>query len=267
MPLASGLYFHLSQEAVEETPPVVLLHGLGGMHLFWPPQIRRIPRYRVFALDLPGHGKSSQGGGLQSVEAYADEIVAWMEAVSLHRAVFVGHCLGGAIALSLGMRYPERVLGLGLVASGMRINIPQDIQADASSEATYYKAVQRLVSWSFGSEVPEQLTEFAAEQLRAVRPSVLNGDLLALEGFDCNERLAEIRLPTLIIGGEEDRITPVRYSQLLAHIIPGAVLQVIPQAGHMLMLEQPDLVAKGLVDFLEKVPYHAGEVNQHVFSH
>jgi pimeloyl-ACP methyl ester carboxylesterase len=266
MPVASGLYFHLSQDEVEETPPIVLLHGLGGMHLFWPPQIRRIPGYRVFAVDFPGHGKSSQGGGLQTVEGYAEEIVTWMETVSLHRAVFVGHCLGGAVALSLSIRHPERVLGVGLVASGMRINIPQDIQADASSEATYYKAVQHLVSWSLGSAVSEQLSEFTADQLREVRPSVLQGDLLALECFDCNERLAEIRLPTLILCGEEDRITPLRYSQLLAHIIPGAVLQVIPQAGHMVMLEQPDLVAKALVDFFEKVPYHAGEVNHHVFG-
>jgi pimeloyl-ACP methyl ester carboxylesterase len=261
MPLASGLYFHFSQDGVVETPSVVLLHGIGGMHLFWPPQIRRLPGYRVFALDLPGHGKSNHGGGLQTVEAYTEQIVAWMETVNLHRAVFVGHSLGGAIALNLSRQYPERALGLGLFSSGVRLHIPQDILADASSTATFYKSVESLVSWSFGSSVSEQLSESTASYWREVRPSVLCGDLIASEQFDCNEQLAEIRFPTLVLCGEEDRIAPLRYSQLLARIIPGAVLQVIPQAGHMVMLEQPALVAKSLVDFLDKIPYHAGEVN------
>jgi pimeloyl-ACP methyl ester carboxylesterase len=261
MPLASGLYFHFSQDGVVETPAVVLLHGIGGMHLFWPPQIRRLPGYRVFALDLPGHGKSNHGGGLQTVEAYAAQIVAWMETVNLHRAVFVGHSLGGAIALNLSKQYPERALGLGLFSSGVRLNIPQEILADASSNATFYKSVENLVSWSFGASVSAQLSEFTASRWREVRPSVLYGDLIASEQFDFNEQLTEIRLPTLVLCGEEDRITPLRYSQLLARIIPGAILQIIPQAGHMVMLEQPDLVAKSLVAFLEKIPYHAGEVN------
>jgi pimeloyl-ACP methyl ester carboxylesterase len=264
MPLASGLYFHLSQDGVVETPPVVLLHGVGGMHLFWPPQIRRLPGYRVFALDLPGHGKSNHGGGLQTVEAYAQQIVAWMETVDLHRAVFVGHSMGGAIALNLSTKFPEHVLGLGLFSSGVRLNIPHDILADASSTTTFYKSIESLVSWSFGSSVSEQLLEVTASRFREVRPSVLCGDLIASEQFDCNERLAEIRLPALVLCGEEDRIAPLRYSQLLARIIPGAILQIIPQAGHMVMLEQPDLVAKSLVAFLEKIPYHAGEVNSHV---
>jgi pimeloyl-ACP methyl ester carboxylesterase len=264
MPLASGLYYHLSQDGVVETPPVVLLHGVGGMHLFWPPQIRRLPGYRVFALDLPGHGKSNHGGGLQTVEAYTEQIVVWMETVNLHRAVFVGHSLGGAIALNLSKQYPERVLGLGLFSSGVRLNIPQDILADASSAATFYKSVESLVSWSFGSSASAQLADFTASRWREVRPSVLYGDLIACEPFDCNEQLAEIRLPTLVLCGEEDRIAPLRYAQLAAHIIPGAVLQVIPHAGHMVMLEQPDLVAKSLAAFLEEIPYHAGEVNYHV---
>jgi pimeloyl-ACP methyl ester carboxylesterase len=266
MPLSSGLYYHLSQEGVVETPPVVLLHGVGGMHLFWPPQIRRIPGYRVFALDLPGHGKSNHGGGLQTVEAHAEQIVAWMETVNLHRAVFVGHCLGGAIAQTMSTQYPERVLGLGLICSGMRLNIPEEIMADASSTATYYKSIENLVSCSFGASVSAELSGSTASHLREVRPSVLVGDLMASEHFDGNERLAEIRVPTLVLCGEEDRITPLRYSQLLAHISPGAVLQIIPQAGHMVMLEQPEMVAKYLVAFLEKIPYHAGEVSSYVRS-
>ena len=264
MPLAAGLYFHLAQDGFVETPPVVLLHGAGGMHLFWPPQIRRLPGYRIFALDLPGHGKSDQGGGLQTIDSYAEQVLAWMEAVQLHRAVFVGHSMGGAIALTLAIQNAEHVLGLGLLSTGVRLYIPPDLLADAASPTTFYKAVESLVSWSFGLSVPERLVELAANHLREVRPSVLYGDLLACDRFDCTERLADIRLPTLILCGSEDRMTPPRYSQLLARVIPEALLEEIPQTGHMLMLEQPDAVGKSLTNFLGQIPYHAGEVNWHV---
>lgn len=264
MPLAAGLYFHLMQDGIVETPPVVLIHGAGEVHLFWPPQIRRIPGYRVFALDLPGHGKSGQGGGMQSIDSYADQVLTWMQAVQLHRAVFVGHGMGGAIALSLAIRHPERVLGLGLISTGLRVPVPPDLLADSASPTTFYKAVKNIVSRSFGTCPVEQQVELLASRLSEVRPSVLYGDLLACDRFDCTGYLANIRLPTLVICGTEDRVTPLRYSQLMAQVIPGAILEEISQAGHMVMLEQPDRVAKPLVDFLKLIPYHAGEVNLHV---
>jgi pimeloyl-ACP methyl ester carboxylesterase len=264
VPVTAGMYFHLFQEGVVETPPVVLIHGVGGMHLFWPPPIRRLPGYRVYALDLPGHGKSNQGGGLQSVDAYAEHIVTWMEAVHLHRAIFVGHGMGAGIALALSTHYSERVLGLSLISSGVRFNIPHDLLADASGTATFHKAVENLVSCSFGPDVPENSVVFFAERLREVRPSVLYGDLLACDCFDYTEKLPDLRVPTLILSGDQDRITPLRYSQLMAQIIPDAVLQVVPKAGHMVMLEQPDMVAKYLMVFLTQIPYHAGEMNQYV---
>lgn len=264
MPLAADLYFHLAQDEVVETPPVVLIHGAGGMHLFWPPQIRRLPGYRIFALDLPGHGKSAQGGGLQTIESYAEQVIAWMEALKLHRAVFVGHSMGGAVALTLGIQFTERVLGLGLLSTGVRLNMHPELLASAANPTTFYKAVENLVSWSFGSTVPEHLVELAANRLKEVRPSVLYGDLLACERFDCTDQLADIRLPTLILCGTEDQMTPLRYSQLMARVIPGAILDEVPQAGHMVMLEKPDVVAQSLADFLKHIPYHAGEVNQYV---
>ena len=264
MPLAAGMYFHLIQDGIVETPPVVLIHGAGEMHLFWPPQTRRIPGYRVFAIDLPGHGKSGQGGGLQSIDSYVDQILAWMEAVQLHRAVFVGHGMGGAIALSLGVQHPERVLGLVLISTGLRLPVPPDLLADSASPTTFYKAVKNIVSLAFGTCALEQQLELASSRISEVRPSVLYGDLLACDRFDCTGFLANIRLPTLIICGTEDRITPLRYSQLMAQVIPGAFLDEIPQSGHMVLLEQPDLVAKSLVDFLKLIPFHAGEVNYHV---
>ena len=79
MPIAADLYYHAYQEG--EKLPVVLIHGAGGTHLFWPSEIRRLLGFRVFALDLPGHGKSS-GRGLQSIAAYATSVLDWMAALT-----------------------------------------------------------------------------------------------------------------------------------------------------------------------------------------
>ena len=84
-----------------------------------------------------------------------------------------------------------------------------------------------------------------------IRPSVLHGDLLACTAFDVTDRLSEIHHPTLIICGAGDKMTPVRYSQQLADNIHDSTLKIVPSAGHMVMLEQPSLVADYLVEFLD----------------
>ena len=264
MPLAAGLYFHLAAGGAVETPPVVLLHGIGGMHLLWSPQIRRLPGYRTYALDLPGHGKSAQGGGVQTIESYAEQILSWMEAVHLPRAVIVGHSMGGAVALALGIRHPECVLGLGLLSTASHFSFPPDLLADAATPTTFYKAIMSLVSWSFGSASSKELLEQVTNRLSEARQSVFYGDLLACERFDCTERLAGIRLPVLILCGAEDHLTPPRSSQLMTRAIPGAILEVIPQSGHMLIVEQPTEVANHLTAFIKRIPYPAGEVNWYV---
>jgi pimeloyl-ACP methyl ester carboxylesterase len=264
MPLAAGIYYYFTQDGAFETPPVVLLHGAGGDHLFWPPQIRRLPGCRVFVLDLPGHGKSDQGGGQQTIESYAEQVLGWMEAVKLHRAVLAGHSMGGAVALAVGIRHPERVLGLGLFSTGVRLNIPAEVLADASSPTTFHKAVGNLLSWSFSSFASERLVELAASRMREVRPSVLYGDLLACSCFDFTEQLGDVQAPVLILCGSDDRLTPVRYSQFMAGVIPGATLEIIPNAGHMVLQEAPEAVGQALAAFLKKIPYHAGEENWNV---
>src|SRR4030042_2520041 len=107
MPNAAGIYYHAYEGAGGgKHPPVVLIHGAGGHHLYWPSQIRRMPGLRVYALDLPGHGKS-EGRGEQSIALYAESILGWLLAVDIHRAIFVGSSMGRAIALHLALAHPQ----------------------------------------------------------------------------------------------------------------------------------------------------------------
>jgi pimeloyl-ACP methyl ester carboxylesterase len=252
MPIAANLYYQTYQKG--DLLPVVLIHGAGGTHLYWPSEVRRLRGYHIYALDLPGHGKS-KGHGFQSISAYSRKVSEWMGAIGLHRAVFVGHSMGGAIAMTLALDYPEQVLGLGLVGSSPKLPVNSAFLENADSPSTFHNAVEMLVNWSFSPESPEQLRELATKRMAETRPSVLHGDLLACDTFDIGNRLGEIHQPALVICGSEDKMTPLRYSLVLKDNLPSARLETIPAAGHMVMLERPLEVAQTLVDFLAKIKY------------
>jgi pimeloyl-ACP methyl ester carboxylesterase len=255
MPISTEIYYHIYEGSEEgQRPPVVLIHGAGGTHLYWPAEVRRLPGYRVYAPDLPGHGKSG-GRGQQSVPAYAEEILAWLASLGLHSAVFVGHSMGSAIALSLALNHPEHVLGLGLAGGGARLRVAPALLESAAQPATFQNAIESVVSWSFSPQTPAHLVELARQNMIETRPSVLYSDFLACDAFDESARIAEIRQPTLILCGEDDKMTPLRYSQFLASSIPNATLKIIPNAGHMVMLEQPLAVAEALSVFLSTISF------------
>lgn len=258
MPAISNLfYFSYGVENVSR-PPLVFIHGAGGTHLHWPPQVRRMSGQRIFALDLPGHGKSG-GVGSQSIADYAGAVVDFLDAARLNAAVFVGHSMGSAIALTLALDFPKRVLGLGLVGSGARLRVHPQILESAASEATFPLAIKLINDAEFGPSVDPKVKELAARQMAEIRPAVIHGDFLACNEFDVMQRLDEINVPTLILCGTEDVLTPMKYSEYLRDRIPNARLLAFPGAGHMVMLERPLDVAQALSDFADEIPYRAGQ--------
>jgi pimeloyl-ACP methyl ester carboxylesterase len=234
-----------------------LLPGAGGDHLVWPAEIRRLPDFRTYALDLPGHGKSG-GAGRQSAGDYAESVVEFMDSVGIWKAVFIGHSMGGAVALSLAMDYPGRTAGLVLVSCGARLPVPRDILENAASPSTFPFAAQGLHALSCGFHTSPRLVEQNLNRMMAVRPTLFYGDLLTCDRFDAAERLASIQTPVLVVCGMGDKLTPVRYSTSLSARITGAALQTVDEAGHLVMLEQPQRLAKILSVFLMTIPYSPG---------
>ncbi|MBW8012781.1 MAG: alpha/beta hydrolase [Chloroflexi bacterium] len=254
MPTQGEIYYFASKGGTTTRPPIVLIHEAGGTLSHWPHNIRRIPDYRIFAPDLPGHGKSG-GIGQQVVSAYARIVIDWLQDIGIYRAVFVGHSMGGAIALTLALEYTEHVLGLGLISTGARLRVGPELLEKLSLEGTYPAAVELITSWSLGDGAPTELKKLMLKQMSATRPSVVLGDYVACNAFNLMERIQEIEVPTWVACGTQDRMTPVKFSEYLAEKIPNASLTLVPEAGHMLMLEQPEVVAAGLEDFLGKVEY------------
>ena len=259
MPVAANIYYYLSKLGGGDRLPVVLIHGVGGTHLNWPSEIRRLPNLRVYAIDLPGHGKSGQRG-LQTIEAYAECILTWMEAIKLHRAVFVGHSMGGAIALTLAKKHADCVLGLGLIGTGARLRTNPAIMENVANTQTSTAAISFIISKAFSHNADSRLVELARLRMTEIRPSVLYGDFTACNAFDMMDSLSMIRTPTVIACGQNDELTPLRFAQYMNDHIYGSQLVVIPNAGHMVMLEQPQPTAQELGNFLKEIDFHPGRV-------
>ena len=231
---------------------MILIHGAGGTHLHWPPQIRRLASQRVFAPDLPGHGKS-EGVARQGIREYSAVLAEFMQKLKLKKAVFVGLSMGSAIALQIALRYPKRVLGLGLLGSGAKLRVAPAVLESSANPAAFNATVQMVIENSYGPDVDPRVKELAIQQLEETRPSVLHSDFLACDSFDVMQKIGKIRVPTLIICGAEDRMTPVKFSNYLRDHIGGARLEVVTGAGHMVMIEKPDETAKLLEEFLNSI--------------
>jgi pimeloyl-ACP methyl ester carboxylesterase len=225
---------------------LVFVHGAGGSHLNWPPQLRRLAGANTYALDLPGHGQS-EGQGRTSISAYADFVAAFLDTLGLEKAILVGHSMGGATALDFTLRYPERMAGLVLVGSGARLRVAPAILDGIRRD--FQAAVRLICDYAFALDTPEQLKREGRRQMGQTHPDVLYGDFAACDVFDVMDRLGEICCPTLAICGTADRLTPPKYSTYLRDHIPDAQLVLIEGAGHMVMLEQPEAVSRAIADF------------------
>jgi pimeloyl-ACP methyl ester carboxylesterase len=254
MPTAAGLYYFAHGEEFQDRPPVLLIHGAGGSHLNWPPQIRRLNGQRVFTLDLPGHGKS-EGVGRQDITEYVKSVYEFMKALRLSSAVVVGFSMGSAIALSLALKYRKRVLGLGLIGSGGKMRVAPSTLELASNGSTFLSAVETIVENSYGSDVDPRVKELAVQQMEETRQAVLYSDLIACDAFDVMERVNKIRVPTMLVCGSADRMTPPNRSEYLRDQIEGAQLHIVEGASHMVVIERPDEMAGLLSEFLNQFHY------------
>jgi pimeloyl-ACP methyl ester carboxylesterase len=251
-----GNAFYVTRRSVpERRPPVVFVHGAGGTHQHWLYQVRDLPETSSYAPDLPGHGQS-QGPGRDRIPAYGDWLMAFMDSVGLEQVVVTGHSMGGGIALDVALRYPDRVAGLGLVATGARMGVApallEHLQQDPEA------AVRLIVGWSYGPEATEEMVRQGRRHLQQAQPEVLYGDFVACDAFDVRERLAEISALAFVLCGTRDRMTPAKYAPLLRDGIAGSTLHLVEGAGHMVLLEKPQAVTSALLGLLDRLGNPSG---------
>ena len=257
MPVAAGLYYFANEADNFSRPPVILIHGAGGDHLFWPPHIRRMHNQRIVAIDLPGHGKS-EGVGHHTIDDYTGEVMDFIQALKLNGVVLAGHSMGSAIALKAAIRFPKKVLGLCLLGSGARLRVAPSILQSASDPSTSEAAVRQIIDGSFFPQTDARLKELSTQRLEETRPSVLYGDLLACNAFNITDQLSHVSAPAYILCGALDKMVQLKVSEFLRDHIRGAQMDITPNTGHMFLLEQPDQTADKLSGFLNTIPFQPG---------
>jgi len=239
--------FYVFRPGQDGRDALLFIHGAGGTHKHWGYQLQGLEQVNRYALDLPGHGRSG-GRGRTSISGYAEVLLQFMDALAVDRATMVGHSMGGAIAQYLALEHPARVAGLVLVGSGARLRVLPSLLDRMLVD--FSATVDDLLGWAFGPHADAELVRLGHEEWMDNEPAVVHGDFSACDVFDVMDRLGEIRCPTLIVCGEEDLLTPPKYARYLRDRIPQALLEIVPRAGHMAMLEQPQAVKLAMAKFL-----------------
>ncbi|MEA2573533.1 MAG: hypothetical protein QOH93_831 [Chloroflexia bacterium] len=238
-----------------DPPTLVFIHGAGSNAGFWHEQQSAFSGAHF--LTLPGHfdpyARQVTGGAMHSIEDYTGWVEGYVSEASVGGVVLNGHSMGGAIALTLALRKPSWLRGLVLTGTGARLRVSPELLELLRTD--YPAAIDFILAHSFsqagGPPTYAQKVRLngTRRQLERTPQSVTLSDYEACDRFDVMDRLGEIAVPVLCIVGEQDEMTPPRYSEYMAARIPGAELVVLGGAGHMLPLERPADYNVALAEF------------------
>ena len=225
--------------------PVVFIHGAAGSSVTWLGPLRQLGRtHRCFAPDLPGHGQSAPAPGETTVAALRDFIGHLCDALHVERVVLVGHSMGGAVALEAALAWPARVAGLVLCATAGRLPVAPAVFDVIDRH--FDDLPELFAQAAFSPETPRDLAlRLARLSVQAPRP-VVRADFDACHAWDARERIGAIRAPTVVLVGEDDRMTPAKHGRAVAERISSARTTAFAHAGHMLHLEAPLAVAEAV---------------------
>lgn len=228
---------------------IIFVHGSGGCGDIW--------RYQTdyflgsHAVDLPGH---PDGQILKSVEECVDWLSKYIKERGFQDVILAGHSLGGAIVMTYALRYPQELKGIIVIGSGARLRVHPEFLAPCEEAIKgdgrkWYKLVEEMYRLT-----PADYKREIMEKQKAIGPAVMLNDFLCCEKFDVMDRVHEIKLPALIICGESDIMTPVKYANYLGARIANSKVVIVPRAGHFVLAEKPGVVNKAIENFLREIP-------------
>jgi pimeloyl-ACP methyl ester carboxylesterase len=233
----------------------MLIHGAMYSHQLWSRQWPVLSKSgHIVAVDLPGHGASDRLPRNQriSVQTYADHVHSVLSKLESHSNILIGHSMGGAISMRCCLDHPEIVKALVLVGTGAKLGVSPAILEGFSSN--FEQTVREAIGgWSFAKSTQERLVEEGVKEMLKCKPDIALADFRACNEFDIRDSVSNIRVPTLIIVGDEDKLTPAKWSEFLHSKIAGSELRIIKAAGHMVMLEKHEEVNNAIESLMKKL--------------
>jgi pimeloyl-ACP methyl ester carboxylesterase len=228
-------------------PAVLILHGWGSSSDSWVEVQRMLAEkgYRVIVPDLPGFGKTQAPLDIWGVEEYADFVSQFAEQMGIEKFVLVGHSFGGQTAIQFAIAHPEKVEKLVLIASAGVRRTPGVLKALVMGIAKIASFVLYLVpSQELRNNIKHAMymiirrRDYVRTQgiMRDVFKKVITQDLTA--------KFSKISMPTLIIWGDKDELTPVQDAYLMGELIPNSKLEIIPGGKHALNFQSPEKLAE-----------------------
>jgi len=243
------IHYWIGRDGLSDRKEAVLfIHGAGGGQFVWSFQKAFFERrYNPIILELPGHGESG-GEGEEDIGRYAEHVRSFLKTLDLQDVFLVGHSMGGAIVQSMALNFPEVIKGIVLAGTGARLRVVPMILNGIQNR--FEETVRNITRFAYFQKTWSDLIEKGISDLLGCRPQVLYGDFLACDRFDVTAAVGNIDTPTLILCGKEDELTPVKYSQFLHEKIKGSQLEVLPNAGHMVMIESPEAFNEKIHQFI-----------------
>ena len=250
-------------EMLGEGPDLVLLHPFPTNHRFWLGVADMLAsRYRLIAYDLRGHGDSTPGSGPATMEKHAADLARLCEVTKITKAVFAGVSIGGYVLFDFWRRHRERVAALILSDTRAVADTPE-------GRAARLKSAEDVQQNGPAAFLEGMLAKLLGQHTRESRPDVVEGtrkmmSKMSAAGIVANQQgmaarpdsvptLATINVPTLVLVGAEDTLTPPADAELMHKGIAGSRLETIPRAGHLAIYEQRNTAGKTMRSFLDEL--------------
>jgi 3-oxoadipate enol-lactonase len=242
--------------------PVILIHGYPLNKTLWDPQLESLPKFaRVIAPDLRGHGGSDTVEGVYSMRAMAQDIKELIEKLKIEGQVILGGLsMGGYICFEFFRSYPHLLKGIILAATRATADdtetktnreVAAALALEKGPEAIVQMLLPKMLAPASYQKKPE-VVERARKIMLSVKPQAIVGDLMGMKNRqDSTAALKDIGVPVLILHGGDDQIIPQNEIDLMKNEIKTAKLEIIPEAGHLLNIEQPDLFNSAVRKFIQ----------------
>jgi 3-oxoadipate enol-lactonase len=258
---ANGIQINYELSGRRDAPVVVLSHSLGSSLVMWNPQRDSLePHFQVLRYDIRGHGNSDAPSEAYTLELLGDDAIGLMDALGIDRVHWVGLSMGGMIGQCLALNHPHRLQSLALCDTAAII--PEDAQPiwkeriktlhDKGVGALLQETMERWFTPSF-LILNSPMLSIIRKQFLATSVEGYIGCVEAIRKLNYLDRLAEIKIPTLILVGEDDPGTPVAASKAMHERIPNSRLVVLQSARHLSNVEQSEAFNATLIKFLKEL--------------